>query len=426
MKGSDDASEGGRGSHDISGRSGANGTDPYAPGKIEILPPAEEKLFQPEHIRVKELCNSDLHPDISCCFVRVDPGVTTALHWLEVNETQCVISGKGRIELGGRAADVGPGWEIRIPRGTPQRITNIGPFDLVLSCICEPRFTESRYHTLQDAVIGVAARREPVAMVAEFGNSISGQYNGQVALVTGGSGGIGLELCRQLGRLGFTVYLAARDREKGDAAAASLRRQGLSVELLKLDVMQDEDIGCLAQAVAKGSHCLDVLVNCAGINLDGSTASGSAADIFHAVDRVFADTFAVNTLGPLRVIRALLPLMRKAPDGARIINVSSDMASLEEMDDLFPAYRISKTALNAETRVLAAALKNTRIVVNCVSPGWVKTRMGGPHAPDTVQQGVQAILWLATVDNPPTGGFFCRISDRQPPEGMVEIARVPW
>jgi len=176
-------------SDDDSGKNRDLGTSlPPAFLKIEILPAQEQKLFRPEHIRVKELCNSDLHPGVSVCLARVEPGVTTGLHWLEVDEIQYVVSGRGRIELDGNAFEVGAGWEIRIPRGTPQRI--------------------------------------------------------------------------------------------------------------------------------------------------------------------------------------------------------------------------SKTALNAETRVLASALKNTNIVANCVSPGWVKTRMGGPNAPDTPQQGVQAILWPATVEAPPTGGFF--------------------
>ena len=116
----------------------------------------------------------------------------------------------------------------------------------------------------------------------------------------------------------------------------------------------------------------------------------------------------------LRVAQAFIPLM-KSHDYGRIVNLSSSLGCLTEMGSHHPAYRISKTALNALTRVLAADLMGSNILVNAVCPGWVKTEMGGPHAERPVEEAVDTILWLATLPNGgPTGGFF---RDRQ---------RLPW
>jgi len=121
-----------------------------------------------------------------------------------------------------------------------------------------------------------------------------------------------------------------------------------------------------------------------------------------------------NLYGPLLVSQALIPLM-KIHDYGRVVNVSSGAGQLSEMQTGYPTYRISKTALNALTRITANELKDTTILVNAVCPGWVKTDMGGPNAPRTVEQGVETIVWLATLpEDGPTSGFF---RDRQP---------IPW
>ena len=123
-------------------------------------------------------------------------------------------------------------------------------------------------------------------------------------------------------------------------------------------------------------------------------------------------TFETNTLGPLMVSQALIPLMQGS---GRVVNVSSGMGQLAEMNGGYPGYRLSKAALNALTRILADELEDTSVKVNSVCPGWVKTDMGGPDAPRTPEQGVQTIVWLATLpDDGPTGGFF---RDKQP---------IPW
>jgi NAD(P)-dependent dehydrogenase (short-subunit alcohol dehydrogenase family) len=112
------------------------------------------------------------------------------------------------------------------------------------------------------------------------------------------------------------------------------------------------------------------------------------------------------------VSQALVPLMQGS---GRVVDVSSGMGQLAEMNGGYPGYRLSKAALNALTRILADELKGTGVKVNSVCPGWVRTDMGGADAPRTPEQGAETIVWLATLpDDGPTGGFF---RDRQP---------IPW
>jgi len=232
------------------------------------------------------------------------------------------------------------------------------------------------------------------------------------ALVTGANKGIGREVVCQLAARGFRVVLGARRPEAGRKAAAELAdglgrlAAGGSVEFLEIDVADAASIARAAQRLATLVDHLDVLVNNAGIIEDGKA---TAPDIdAGAVCR----TFETNTLGPLLVIQAMLPLLRKAPGGARVVNVSSTCGSLAEMSTYAPAYSISKTALNAVTRQLAAGLGPDRIVVNSMCPGWVRTDMGGPNAPRSVEQGADTIIWLATEAPLSLTGQFLR--DRQP------------
>ena len=151
---------------------------------------------------------------------------------------------------------------------------------------------------------------------------------------------------------------------------------------------------------------LDALVNNAGILKD------EGASIVDVDVALIEQTLATNTFGPLRLTQALLPLLRKADGGARVINLSSGLGQLNDMDDGYPAYGISKTALNAVTRKFADALKGDRIAVNSVCPGWVKTDMGGAGAHRTVEQGADTVVWLATEAALEVTGQFLR--DRKP------------
>jgi NAD(P)-dependent dehydrogenase (short-subunit alcohol dehydrogenase family) len=227
----------------------------------------------------------------------------------------------------------------------------------------------------------------------------------KIAVVTGSYRGIGYEICRQLARLGVRVVLTSRDAGKGEAARRKLNVElgdaGAEVSYCRLDVTRNDDIRALAAQIESQFGGLDILVNNAGILIDpkGSRALDSSL-------QTYRDTFETNVLAPLALIQALLPLMKKRNYG-RIVNVSSGLGQLSEMTSGTPAYRMSKTALNALTRLVAAETRGSNILVNSMSPGWVKSDMGGPHAPRTVGQGADTAVWLATLpDGGHSGGFF--------------------
>ena len=242
------------------------------------------------------------------------------------------------------------------------------------------------------------------------------------ALVTGGNRGIGLEVCRALGARGYDVLLAARDRDEGERAAEGIPR----ARAVALDVTDRASIDALARSLAETR--LDALVNNAGLAMQGFDAE------------VVRRTLAVNLFGALDVTDALLPLLGT---GSRIVMVSSGIGELEGLEphirarfdppadrtaildavrdferavqagretaEGWPrsAYRISKVALNALTRVLARDLADRGILVNAVCPGWVRTRMGGTSAPRTPEEGAAGIVWAAQLPaGGPSGGFY--------------------
>jgi NAD(P)-dependent dehydrogenase (short-subunit alcohol dehydrogenase family) len=232
---------------------------------------------------------------------------------------------------------------------------------------------------------------------------------GKIAVVTGASRGIGFEVCRHLGRLGLFVVLTARDRAKAKEAAEKLESEGLDLVHYPCDVADDASVLEMVRFVRFEFGRIDVLVNNAGVMLDKPRGINSVFDA--PVVETLQDTMDTNFYGALRTSRAIIPWMREAGYG-RVVNVSSELASLSSMGEGYPTYRISKTALNALTRITAAELRGTNVLVNAGSPGWVRTDMGGPEAPRTVEEGADTIVWLATLpDDGPTGGFF---QDRRP------------
>lgn len=229
----------------------------------------------------------------------------------------------------------------------------------------------------------------------------------RVAVVTGGNRGLGYGTARQLAEQGYKVVLTARHPSKGEEAAEELCRHKLDVLFHTLDVTRDDSVAQFGEFVQ--SHCgrVDVLVNNAGVLNDGSVGTGGGGmSVFNVNLDIMRGTLDVNLYGPLRLAQELVPVMKHQHYG-RVVNISSGMGQLSEMGGRYPAYRISKTALNALTRILAAETAGYNILVNSICPGWVRTDMGGPSAERSVEQAVQGIVWAATLpDDGPTGGFF--------------------
>ncbi|MDQ2696268.1 MAG: SDR family oxidoreductase [Pseudomonadota bacterium] len=229
----------------------------------------------------------------------------------------------------------------------------------------------------------------------------------RIAVVTGANRGIGFETARQLARQGIHVIVTARSAAKGEAAVERLAEEGLEVQAQVLDVTSDASVASFGAFVRSRCGRLDILVNNAGIILDSRGGdNGNGASVFAASLDTLRATLETNVYGPLRLAQELVPVMKQNRYG-RIVNVSSGMGQLSDMDGHYPAYRISKTALNALTRILAAETRSHNILVNAVCPGWVRTDMGGPNAERTPEQAARGIVWAATLaDDGPTGGFF--------------------
>jgi len=234
----------------------------------------------------------------------------------------------------------------------------------------------------------------------------------KIAVVTGANRGIGFEICRQLAERGIEVILTSRSVDKGRAATDELSSQGLDVRFHRLDVGDEASVRQLADFVRTQYGRLDIVVNNAGVFLDASGASGTGASAFNTDIDLIRETLETNTYGVMRVMKALIPLMAGR---GNVVNLSSGMGQLSEMNGQYPAYRVSKTGVNALTRIFADELKETKVKVNALCPGWVRTDMGGRDATRSVEKGAETAVWLATLDEDgPSGGFF---RDKEP---------IPW
>jgi len=221
----------------------------------------------------------------------------------------------------------------------------------------------------------------------------------RVAVVTGANRGIGLEVVRQLAQDGYTAILGARDPARGDEAAAALRGEGLDVQTRRLDVSDPAGVAEFGEQLARDFDQVDALVNNAAIHYD-TWQRATDADL-----DVVREAFETNVLGAWRTVQACLPLLRRS-ESARVVNVSSGAGALTDMGGGAPAYRVSKTALNALTRMLSVELRGDGILVNSVCPGWVATDMGGPGG-RPVEQGAASVMWAVRIpDDGPAGGFF--------------------
>jgi NAD(P)-dependent dehydrogenase (short-subunit alcohol dehydrogenase family) len=201
-------------------------------------------------------------------------------------------------------------------------------------------------------------------------------------------------VCRQLVANGFTTILTARDPERGAQAAGEL-----GVEFHQLDVASDNSVRNAIVEIGERHGSIDVLVNNAAIHYD-TWQRGAEADL-----DVVRDVLDTNLFGAWRTTLAVIPFMRRNRWG-RIVNVSSQGGSLASMGGGTPAYSVSKAALNALTRIIAAEVRRNGILVNSICPGWVATDMGG-RGGRPVTEGAASIMWAVLLDDDgPSGGFF--------------------
>jgi NAD(P)-dependent dehydrogenase (short-subunit alcohol dehydrogenase family) len=220
-----------------------------------------------------------------------------------------------------------------------------------------------------------------------------------VAVVTGANRGIGREVVRRLAAEGWLAVLGSRDAARGAAAAEELGGARAGVVACALDVDSEESVAAAAAWVEAELGRCDALVNNAAIDYD-TDARATTADLTR-VHRAME----TNLFGAWRTALVFLPLLRRSPH-PRLVNVSSGGGSLATMGAGTPAYSVSKAALNALTRILAAELRADRVLVNAVCPGWVATDMGGPGG-RAVEDGAASVVWAVLLgDDGPTGGFF--------------------
>jgi NAD(P)-dependent dehydrogenase (short-subunit alcohol dehydrogenase family) len=233
----------------------------------------------------------------------------------------------------------------------------------------------------------------------------------KIALITGANKGIGFETAKQLGKKGITIIVAARNAENGHTAINKLKENGIDAEFLQLDVTNTTQVQQAFDYINSKYGKLDILINNAGIQIENGDWGTNTATVTDA--NVLRKTFETNFISIVTLTNTLLPLIKKSEAG-RIVNLSSILGSLTLHSDsqspiyaskLF-AYDASKTALNAYTVHLAAALAATNIKVNSAHPGWVKTDLGSDAAPMNVTDGAKTSVELALLGaNGPTGKY---------------------
>lgn len=228
------------------------------------------------------------------------------------------------------------------------------------------------------------------------------------ALITGANKGIGYETARRLGELGYSVWIGARDVDRGAAAAQALRDLGQDAHHVTLAVEDGASVQSAIERIQQEDGKLDVLINNAA--MPGAFVEPADQDI-----EDIRQVYDINVLGPIRMIQAAIPLL-KAGSQASIVNVSSELGSLGALTDPGSefygvnalGYNSSKTALNAVTVSFAKALAPFGIRVNSADPGFTATDFNGNSGYKTVQQAADIIVDLAHAKdaNAPTGGFF--------------------
>jgi NAD(P)-dependent dehydrogenase (short-subunit alcohol dehydrogenase family) len=211
-------------------------------------------------------------------------------------------------------------------------------------------------------------------------------------LITGCSRGIGLALVREMAARGWHVLAGARHPAAAPALQAVAQNASPgSVDILTLDVRHDESVQEAAEEATAKVRRLDVLVNNAGVFPENGSESLEQLPL-----ECFEEAFGVNVVGVARVTRMFLPLLTRAAH-PRVINMSSLAGSIGEKEDSrYYCYSASKAALNMLTRAMAAELRPRGVTVVAVTPGWVKTELGGPNAKISAEESARSLA--ATID----------------------------
>lgn len=221
----------------------------------------------------------------------------------------------------------------------------------------------------------------------------------KLAIVTGANRGMGRAVSEKLASLNIHVVMVGKNKAQLDNEVKILRDKNLSVEPYALDLQNESATNQFIKYISEKHGYLDILINNAGIYIQEDNHLSLDEDIMKK-------TFEINTHAPYRLMKGLLPLMFKHGYG-RIVNVSSGLGSFEGCSLSCPAYCVSKVSLNMLTKLFSKDTEGTNVKINSICPGWVRTDMGGPNAPRTIEQGISGMLWAATLDeNGPNGGFF--------------------
>lgn len=239
--------------------------------------------------------------------------------------------------------------------------------------------------------------------------------NGKVALITGANKGIGKEIARQLGLLGFTVVLTARDQNAGAKAVEELVAAGCNAHTVALEVTNASDIANLAKYLEEKFGKLDILVNNAGIAIEWDGQPTNSEKV--------RSTLETNLIAPYAITEALVPLLSLSDD-ARVINHSSQLGSIDAAEKMWQyisgfmtvGYATSKAGLNMLTQIQSKTLEVKGIAVAAAHPGWVKTDLGSDAAPMEVEEGASTVVSLVT------------IAREQFPHGQLvhKGERIPW
>ncbi|HEY7146230.1 MAG TPA: SDR family NAD(P)-dependent oxidoreductase [Streptosporangiaceae bacterium] len=229
----------------------------------------------------------------------------------------------------------------------------------------------------------------------------------KIVLITGANKGIGFAAAGELALAGHTVYLGARDPERGKAAEAQLTGAGLDARFVQLDVTDPVSIAAAAERIEAEQGRLDILVNNAGVSTD---RPHEPADMPVTALRA---AYEVNVFGVVAVTNAMLPLLRKSPAGY-IGNVSSGLGTVALLTDpdspwrqyaCLLGYNSSKAALNAITLIYAASLRDAGIRVNALSPGFCATDLNRHTGELTAAEGGAHIARQVTAGDGQSGVF---------------------